>query len=1072
MRTRRRPALLFLGLFIASTASAVAADPSADRFEKKIRPLLVDRCISCHGPEKQRGGLRLDSPEAIAEGGDNGSPVVAGKPDESLLVEVVRYASDLKMPPKGKLSDSDIAELVSWIREGAAWPASHSASATKTSTEKSDPSKPAKDRSIVTDEDRAFWAFRPPVDATPPPVRDTSWPRSPLDRFVLAGLESAGMPPAPETTRRDWLRRASFDLTGLPPTFEEVAAFEADTSAEAHAKVVDRLLDSPAYGERWGRHWLDLARYADSNGMDENVAYANAFRYRDYVVDAFNRDLPYDRFLREQIAGDLLPDSADPRGERARLTATGFLVIGPKMLAEDDPVKMEMDIIDEQVDTVGRVFMGLTLGCARCHDHKFDPIPTADYHALAGIFKSTKSMQNHKVVAMWNERPLDSTERGRLEAHRTAVAAKTAEVRKLTNKAQAELRKDWKTRRHAYMIAGWEARAWKPSKPPAERDAGLEGAIVREAESFDSGNVLVDTSHYGPGIGVILNKGELPNRAEYRIDVPGGGRRRLEIRYAAAEPRPVRLYINGRLHPEPIAATVTGGWEASAQKRVIAAELDLDAGINTLRLECDGPFPHFDRLALLPPTSAEVLSPAAIAARDGLNERLVARVAQFWAAETADSASPLRDWFRAVEGEARQALGRLLEEKLQEAEKPAKEGSDPVVARLRSRLQDPKGLLELPKPNAQAPLFSPASAKLVDAAKAELAALEASTPPVEEAMSVEDQAVVDLRIHIRGSHLTLGDVAPRGFPRVLLASSPAPLPRDRSGRLELADWLASPEHPLTARVMVNRIWAGHFGQGLVRSLDNFGRLGETPTHPELLDWLAHRFVESGWSIKAMHRLIMLSSTYRMSSRHDPNAAEADPENRRLRRFDRRRLEAEAVRDAILAVSGRLDPTRGGSLLPTKNHAYVNNTGQRGSIRYDVPRRSIYLPVIRSGVYEVFQAFDFADPSTSNGMRIPTTVAPQALFMLNDAIVLDAAKDLGDAAARLAPADDGERVRMLYRRILARDPSEPEVDRALGHLSRFHEVLLREGVDPEQRPLQAWSTIAQALLASSEFLYLD
>jgi hypothetical protein len=272
--------------------------------------------------------------------------------------------------------------------------------------------------------------------------------------------------------------------------------------------------------------------------------------------------------------------------------------------------------------------------------------------------------------------------------------------------------------------------------------------------------------------------------------------------------------------------------------------------------------------------------------------------------------------------------------------------------------------------------------------------------------------------------------------------------------------------------MVNRIWAGHFGQGLVRSLDNFGRLGETPTHPELLDWLARRFVESGWSIKAMHRLIMLSSTYRMSSRHDPNAAETDPENRRLRRYDRRRLEAEAVRDAILAVSGRLDATRGGSLLPTKNHAYVNNTGQRGSIRYDVPRRSIYLPVIRSGVYEVFQAFDFADPSTSNGMRIPTTVAPQALFMLNDALVLDAAKNLGGAAARLAPADDRDRVRMLYRRILSRDPSEPEVDRALGHLVRFHDVLLREGVDPEQRPLQAWSTIAQALLSSSEFLYLD
>ncbi len=340
--------------------SVLAGEPSAsgvrDHFEKKIRPLLADHCWKCHGAEKHKGGLRLDSEEGFARGGETGAVVAAGKPDESLLIEAVRYQNDLKMPPKGKLSDSDVAALVEWVRAGASWP---SANASPDKAASSASTSPGAAREVGS-----FWAFRPSLEPRTPEVKAGSWARSGLDRFVLRDLERKGLSPAPPAGKVALVRRATFDLTGLPPTPEEIDAFVADTTPDAFAKVVDRLLASPRYGERWGRHWLDLARYADSNGMDENVAYSNAFRYRDYVIRAFNQDKPYDRFLKEQIAGDLLPRGGDETANRDHLVATGFLVLGPKMLAEDDPVKMEMDIIDEQVDTVGRVFMGLTLGCA------------------------------------------------------------------------------------------------------------------------------------------------------------------------------------------------------------------------------------------------------------------------------------------------------------------------------------------------------------------------------------------------------------------------------------------------------------------------------------------------------------------------------------------------------------------------------------------------------------------------------------------------------------------------------------------------------------------------------------
>jgi mono/diheme cytochrome c family protein len=789
-----------VGIVASGSLPALAAsglEPAGmERFEKKVRPLLAGRCWQCHGSEKQKGGLRLDNAAALGAGGDSGPVVLPGKPEESRLIEAIGYAGELKMPPKGKLSDAEIAELAEWVRGGAVWP---DAGTPRTETTP----RPAAGGPLFTEEQKSFWAFRPPRDPVPPAVKATSWPTAPIDRFILAELEKKGLTPAPQTDRRTLIRRATFDLTGLPPTPAEVDAFLTDQSPDAFAKVVDRLLASPRYGERWGRHWLDLARYADSNGMDENVAYANAFRYRDYVIRAFNSGKPYDQFVVEQIAGDQISPTADETINHERVTATGFLVMGPKMLAEDDPMKMEMDIIDEQVDTVGRVFMGLTLGCARCHDHKFDPIPTADYYSLAGIFKSTKSMQNHKVVAMWNERALATDDgRTRLAAHKQEVARREAEIKKLAGK--------------------------------------------------------------------------------------GGS------------------------------------------------------------------------------------------------------------------------------------------------------GSKDDIRRLRDSLAE----------------------------------FQKQAPPIAEVMSVEDQAITNLRVHVRGNHLTLAEEVPRRFPRIVAGENQPSLESSRSGRLELAAWLTGPDHPLTARVMVNRLWLWHFGDGLVGSPDNFGRLGDRPVNLDLLDWLTRRFIASGWSLKTMHRMIMLSSTYQMSSRLDPAAAQIDPENHLHWRANRRRLEAEEIRDAILAVCGQLDAAMTGSLMTEKNHAYVNSTVRSGGTAYQVNRRSVYLPVIRSGLYDVFQAFDFADPSASNGKRIPTTVAPQALFMMNDQLVLRCAEAMARRLLDHSPLDDASLIRQTYLAAYGRPASDREIARASDYVRRFASILDSQGVGLEARKLQSWRAFCQAIIASSEFIYLN
>ena len=1047
---------------VASSNSAdaeSAPEPTPEQvefFEKHVRPVLAAKCFSCHGPNQQKGGLRLDSRAALLAGGDSGPAIVLGDDAaESLLVDAVNHGDIVQMPPQGKLPERDRLSLARWVQMGAPWPPGANPGQTPEGAPTDTDNASAAPR-VWTDEDRAHWSFRPIAEPLLPSVKNADWCRSPIDRFILAKLEAAGMQPARPADKRTLVRRITFDLIGLPPTPAEVEALVADDSPDAVARLVDRLLAAPQYGERWGRHWLDVARYADSNGMDENLTFGEAHRYRDYVVAAFNRDLPFDEFVREQLAGDLLPPSSesahsnDPQRAVERTVATGFLCLGPKMLAEDDPVKMEMDIIDEQVDTLGQAILGLTLGCARCHDHKFDPISAADYYALAGIFKSTQTMENFTVVARWQERPLVTAEVERqLGEHERQLAAAKARVDERVASANDELIATARARAADYLAAAAALHNQQPalaSISPAADEGRSAGSLTFEAEAYARGNLVKDLDLYGPGIGVVFNRGELPNFVEFDLELSDAqaGAYELELRYAAAESRPIRVLLDGVPILPATAERVTGSWNPDTQAWQPVALLLLDAGKHTLRLDREGPFPHVDKLALVPRAWPEGAprtgrrTLAAAAAEQGLVPSFLAQSVT---------------WL----------LDRAGKQQSTTVEDALTDAAGPFVAR--------QGI--------EASYTAETIAELAKL-REELTALEKAAPVVPRGMAVSDRAPQNLRIHVRGSHLNLGAEIPRGFPSVLASALPdaAPPPLDRSGRLELANWIARADHPLTSRVIVNRVWLWHFGEGLVRTPDNFGRLGEAPTHPELLDWLAGWFVEHGWSIKALHRQIMTSAAYQMSAEFNADFAMRDADNRLWWRFNRRRLEAEELRDAILATSGRIDLAPGGSLLVTKNREYVAGTASVNPTSYASRRRSIYLPVVRSALYDVFQAFDFPDPSVLMGRRDRTTVAPQALFMLNSSLVLEesrawAERLLGEIAEQQdAGAGDADGLNQIYQAALARPASADEIARAEEFLAASARQWREHGVDESEARRRAWAGLCRTVWGSNEFVFVD
>jgi hypothetical protein len=1051
---------LLLCLVVSLLPSLAQVDGPAF-FETNIRPLLVAKCLGCHSAASNpvMGGLRLDSRELTLQGGGRGPALVAGNPAESLLMKVVMHtAGPLKMPPGPKMKDAEIALLAQWVGMGAPWGSTPVLS--------------------MAAKAKPFWAFQAPVKAAVPAVKNAAWVKSPIDAFVLAELEGKGLSPVAAADKRTLLRRATYDLTGLPPTPAEVDAFLADNTPQAYAKVVERLLASPRYGERWGRHWLDVARYADSNGLDENLVYKNAFRYRDYVIAAFNKDKPYDQFVKEQLAGDLVPASDDLKVMYERWTATGFLSLGAKMLAEDDPKKMEMDIVDEQLDTTAKAFLGMTVGCARCHDHKFDPIPTADYYALAGIFKSSKTMENFKVVAKWHEYVLAPKEdRERLAAHEAKVEAKRKEIGAVNKGENERLSAEAAQRVGAYLRAA--AQQMRDSKVQIAPVETAKGAVEIVAGAYAKAHVAAKLEKGKPN---TPKEGKGPYFAEYTVEVAEAGDYQLDVLNQEKGSGTADVWANGvwmKQGDGPVenraASPEVPGWS-------YVAMIPLAKGKNTIRLEHASRFPYFEKLMLAKNQLAYTpLTTVQIARKYGVNPGFLENFVDYFDRSQAAAssvlyaweilgteakleawASPLAKLFAGVQGEA--AVAARYEELFQAAAKEGKAATDPGMKVLYDFLQEKFGPFRAPD-NSRRYYSEENRAKLL-ALDAELKALEAATPEFPRAMGVtENEKTEDTSIHVRGSHWTLGEKAPRGFLRVLGGEYKPALGAKESGRLQLAEWITRADNPLSSRVMANRIWRWHFGRGIVATVDNFGRLGEKPSNQPLLDYLAVRFVEEGWSIKAMHRLLMLSSTYQMSSEHNAKAAEVDPENILLWRMPRRRLEAEAIRDAVMSSSGGLSLETGGSILKYKDRQYVANTSKGGDVDYDRPVRAVYMPFVRSSMYQVFSAFDLPDPTMSNGDRDATVVAPQALFMMNSSVILQHSRKMGDSLLAKTDVDDAGRIREAYQRALSRPATALEVDQGLSFVAKMRDEWKGDNA-------KAWQSFCKSLLASNEFIYLN
>ena len=927
---------LLLG-FVVSLPSLPAQDAeAAEFFEKRIRPVLANKCQACHNSGLKTAGLDLSSAEGFAKGGQSG-PVVAGEePAESRFLEVIRYRERIKMPPGGKLPEDEIASLAAWVETGAHWPGAPVMDAPSIAAERGD---------RFTAEEWSFWAFQKVRDPEPPQVKDVDWVRSPVDRFVLARLEAADLRPAAPASRLAWLRRASYDLTGLPPSEERIADFLSDDSPRAFEKVVDRLLASPRYGERWGRHWLDVARYADSTGNDEDHRYPYAWRYRDYVVEAFNQDRPYDEFLTEQLAGDLVHPAESVEKRRRGIVATGFLALGPKALAQQDKQRMLYDVWDEQLDVVSKGFLGLTVTCARCHDHKFDPIPTQDYYSLLGMFASTRSFTAMgKTVSKLLFTPLvPDHEYQAYKDHKESIGNKKIEVEDV---ADQELQ--------AYVSK------LSPRLADYMRAAGRAGGPA-EAEALAAENDLEAP---------ILRK-----------------------------------------------------WIAYLQPREIRR-------------------PHLDEWRQ---ASAADRDQTADAYQKRFQERL-----EEWN-ET------LKKW--------RERVRRMLQEmNMPPPPKPTFEpGRDRFFHEVYFAGKGPFFLEE----KAQEKVFSQESNRLLALYRQELKKLEETLPP-EPAMAcaVEEGDAVRQRVFIRGDYNNLGEEAPKRFPLVLAGAEREPI-SGGSGRMELALWLTGPEHPLTARVMVNRIWQWHFGQGLVRTPNNFGKLGTPPTHPQLLDYLARRFIREGWSIKKMHRLIMSSATYRMGNETTPEKNPRDPQNQLLSRFERRRLEVEEIRDGLLSMDGSLDLTMGGT-LQTGFGTDTENSNDRLSLKPEtVHRRMVYLPLRRANLPALLNLFDFGDATTSMGKRLHTNVAPQALFMMNSEFVAHRARNL---AARLEQeeTDSAKRIDRAYLITLNRMPEVEERQAALAYLGDF----TGKFGGPQASGLDAWGSYCRILMGSNDFMYVD
>jgi mono/diheme cytochrome c family protein len=934
-------ALILLAIAWFASRDASARQNTDEFFEKKVRPILAQKCQVCHNAKAGMAGLDLSTAEGFAKGGDSGPVIDTEKVENSRILKVISYDEKLKMPPTGKLKDEEIAAISEWVKAGAPWPGSKTGS-------KDVPKRLETAAAPInfTDDEKKFWAFQAVSAAQPPPVKNEAWIRSPIDRFVLARLESKGLTPAPPATKVALLRRATFDLTGLPPTSVEITAFLADTTPNAFTKVVERLLASPRYGEKWGRHWLDVARYADSSGNDEDHRYPHAWRYRDYVIDSFNKDLPFDQFIQEQIAGDLLPSTGV---NRRGIVATGFLALGPKALAQQDKTKMLYDVYDEQVDVTTKAFLGLTVSCARCHDHKFDPIRTRDYYSMISVFASTRSFS--KPEAFVSE-PLT-----------TPLVPKTDFDRyEAARRANDDLMK-----RNQNDIDEIISRV----KEPAARSAASQLAAIMLASR--------------------------------------------------------RVYASNA--------------DPAEEARKLGLKLDrFQRWVNYLK-------PGKPREHLL---AWENASPADL-------ERVAIEYQSRFSARLAEWNKRVAEWRKKYD----EAIAR---KKSPLPGKPEFEaGHDRFFAQVYFGKEGPLQFSEKDEGD-----FSASDVSTIKQLRAQRDEIRKRAPKQPEmACAVTEGEAVSQKVFIRGDYHNPGDDVPRAVPAILTIAAPQPPMRNGSGRLELARWIASPSNPLTSRVIVNRMWHWHFGEGIVGTPDNFGRMGETPADPGLLDYLAQEFFRGGWSLKAMHRAMMLSSTYQMSSLIPKEAVNRDPENRYLSRFNRRRLDVEEMRDALLAIDGSLDTTMGGS-LQTGTGTDGENDNKRLSLKPESSkRRSVYLPLRRANLPALLNLFDFGDATTVNGERQLTNVPTQALFWLNSEFVTERAANVARGLVKSANPASRATINRAYLRVLNRPASVDEIARAQSYL-REH----RRRFPGKDSDLNGWASLVRVLMASNEFMYVD
>lgn len=817
-----------LTLFLVSgyilCSPTFGAEPTKDQldfFEKKIRPVLVKHCYECHSADSKevKGGLVLDTREGLRRGGESGGhSVVPGEPDESVLLEALRYES-FEMPPDQQLPENVIADFEKWIKMGAPDPRE---------------GKSLVQKKIDFEAAKSYWAYQPLTKPAPPQTKTANWATTEIDKFLLAKMEAAGIKPVQDADPITLIRRVYFDVIGLPPTPQQVEEYLAKPTPEHLGEIVDRLLASPQFGERWGRHWLDVVRYGESTGMERNFTYPHAWRYRDYVIQAFNEDKPFNQFITEQIAGDLLP-AKTTKERQEQLTATGFLAIGPKSLNERNREQFAMDVVDDQIDVTSRAFLGLTVACARCHDHKFDAIPQSEYYAMAGIYRST------------------------------------------------------------------------------------------------------DT-YYG-----------------------------------------------------------TGGGRGNRQGGELLALVDGE--IKTIKPADDGNAKN---------------------KKQNLAQQLRKAEKQLANLEKREKTKAIEKRITQVEAQVKKLKRQIAKAKADEA--PSDEDN----------ANKPKALV--------------------------MGVLDAKNPS-------------DTELRVRGEPDDRGKAIPRGFLTVASRFETPEIKPTQSGRLELAQWIADSKNPLTARVAVNRFWQHLFGRGIVGTVNNFGTNGEKPTHPELLDYLAANFIENNWSVKQFVRSVVMSHAYGLSCASHEEGLASDPDNYLLWRQNQRRLEAEAIRDAMLLASGELDLTPAdGSIVSRVGNGDIGRGIRISEFDSNATKRSVYLPIVRSAVPETLQVFDFPEPSIIAGQRDVTTVPTQALFMLNSPFVLDRSKALAERLLQDGElSSDAQRIAQAFRYTLCREPSAQELASAEKFLSEATPMSKNGGMQPE---VKAWMGFCHVLLASSEFRYLQ